>query len=96
MGAGFSSGGSTLPATVKPVLTGLVDIFNLWLREGLTGQPVVVLDVHARDVIQDMGEMGVYQLFAVGTGSPVSAASSAADTRAEPQWRAAALIVTTA
>jgi hypothetical protein len=32
----------------------------------------------------------------VGTGSPVSSARSAAETRAEPQWRAAAHIVTTA
>jgi hypothetical protein len=32
----------------------------------------------------------------VGAGKPVSSASCAADTRAEPQWRAAALIVTTA
>jgi len=32
----------------------------------------------------------------VGTGRRVSSASCAADTRAPPQWRAAALIVTTA
>ena len=36
--------GGTLPATAKPVLTALVDIFNLWLREGLTGLPVQLMD----------------------------------------------------
>ena len=36
--------GSTLPANVKPVLMGLVEVFNLWLREGLTGQPVYWYD----------------------------------------------------
>jgi phospholipase/lecithinase/hemolysin len=39
--------GSTLPANVKPVLTGLVDVFNLWLRDGLTGRPVLWLDTNA-------------------------------------------------
>jgi phospholipase/lecithinase/hemolysin len=39
--------GGTLPASVKPVLTGLIDVFNLWLREGLTGQPVLWIDSHA-------------------------------------------------
>jgi outer membrane lipase/esterase len=38
--------GSTLPAESKPVLTGLVDIFNLWLREGLTGLPVQIADAN--------------------------------------------------
>lgn len=36
--------GGTLPASAKPVLTTLVDTFNLWLREGLTGQPVQLMD----------------------------------------------------
>lgn len=39
--------GSTLPASVKPVLTGLVDLFNLWLTEGLTGQPVRIVDANS-------------------------------------------------
>ena len=39
--------GATLPASARPVLTGLVDIFNLWLREGFTGQPVLWIDAHA-------------------------------------------------
>jgi outer membrane lipase/esterase len=38
--------GSTVPASVRPVLTGLVDIFNLWLREGLTNLPVQLVDAN--------------------------------------------------
>jgi outer membrane lipase/esterase len=37
--------GASLPANVQPVLTGLSEIFNLWLREGLSGQPVQILDI---------------------------------------------------
>jgi outer membrane lipase/esterase len=36
--------GSTLPADAKPVLSALVDTFNLWLQEGLTGAPVKIID----------------------------------------------------
>jgi outer membrane lipase/esterase len=36
--------GGSLPATARPVLTALVDTFNLWLREGLAGQPVKIVD----------------------------------------------------
>jgi outer membrane lipase/esterase len=36
--------GSTLPASARPVLSALVDTFNLWLREGLTGVPVKLID----------------------------------------------------
>jgi outer membrane lipase/esterase len=36
--------GSSVPATAKPVLVGLIDVFNLWLREGLTGQAVLLID----------------------------------------------------
>lgn len=39
--------GGTLPASAKGVLTGLVDTFNLWLRDGLTGQPVLWIDANA-------------------------------------------------
>ncbi len=39
--------GATLPASARPVLTGLVDVFNLWLRDGLTGQPVLWSDARA-------------------------------------------------
>lgn len=36
--------GSTLPANVRPVLTALVDTFNLWLQDGLTGAAVKIID----------------------------------------------------
>ena len=39
--------GNSLPATVKPVLTQLSQTFNLWLRDGLTGQPVQIIDTFA-------------------------------------------------
>lgn len=39
--------GNSLPATVRPVLTDLSQIFNLWLRDGLTNQPVQIIDSFA-------------------------------------------------
>lgn len=36
--------GSTLPANVRPVLSALVDTFNLWLQDGLTGVAVKIVD----------------------------------------------------
>jgi outer membrane lipase/esterase len=39
--------GNSVPASAKPVLTGLSEIFNLWLRDGLTGQPVRFIDTFA-------------------------------------------------
>ena len=39
--------GGSLPANVRPVLTDLSQIFNLWLRDGLTGQPVAIVDTFA-------------------------------------------------
>ncbi|MCY7308033.1 MAG: lipase [Rhodoferax sp.] len=36
--------GNSLPANLRPVLTELSQIFNLWLRDGLTGQPVGIVD----------------------------------------------------
>ena len=39
--------GASLPASVRPVLTVLTDTFNLWLREGLTGQPVQIVSLDA-------------------------------------------------
>ncbi len=36
--------GNSLPATAKSVLTSLSQTFNLWLRDGLTGQPVQIID----------------------------------------------------
>lgn len=41
----LSPEGAELPPQLKPVLTGLSDIFNLWLRDGLTGQPVQIVDI---------------------------------------------------
>ena len=38
--------GATLPAQVRPVLSDLSQIFNLWLREGLKGQPVRIVDTY--------------------------------------------------
>ena len=38
--------GRSLPANVQPVLTDLSQIFNLWLRDGLTGQPVAIIDTY--------------------------------------------------
>ena len=42
----FGAGMATNPATaaIAPVLRALPEAFNLWLREGLTNQPVVLLD----------------------------------------------------
>ena len=39
--------GRSLPANVQPVLTDLSQVFNLWLRDGLTGQPVQIIDTYA-------------------------------------------------
>jgi len=36
--------GNSLPASARTVLTDLSRIFNLWLRDGLTGQPVQLID----------------------------------------------------
>jgi phospholipase/lecithinase/hemolysin len=36
--------GRSLPATAQPVLTQLSEVFNLWLRDALTGQPVQIID----------------------------------------------------
>lgn len=53
--------GSTLPATAKPVLSGLVDTFNLWLRDGLGGQPVRIIDQNApgKDVYANPSRYGL-------------------------------------
>lgn len=53
--------GSTQTAQSRQVLTDLVDVFNLWLREGLTGQPVQIVDANARfrDVYLNPGRYGI-------------------------------------
>lgn len=39
--------GHSVPASARPVLTSLSEIFNLWLRDSLTGQPVQFIDTYA-------------------------------------------------
>ena len=53
--------GSTLPATVRPVLTTLVDTFNLWLLEGVTGLPVQWVDQNTsgKDVYANPSKYGL-------------------------------------
>ena len=52
--------GQAAPAQVRPVLTAMVDIFNLWLREGLTDQPVRLVDANTlfRDAYLNPGKYG--------------------------------------
>lgn len=40
--------GQGLPATARPVLQSLGQTFNLWLRDGLTGQPVLLIDLNTK------------------------------------------------
>ena len=40
-------GKKSVPANARPVLTDLSRSFNLWLRDGLTGQPVQLIDTFA-------------------------------------------------
>ncbi len=39
--------GNSLPASVRPVLTDLSQVFNLWLRDSLANQPVQIIDTYA-------------------------------------------------
>jgi outer membrane lipase/esterase len=39
--------GQSQPAAAQSVLTDLSEVFNLWLRDGLTGQPVQIIDTFA-------------------------------------------------
>jgi outer membrane lipase/esterase len=52
--------GGSLPASVKTVLSGLVDVFNLWLRDGLAGQPVQIVDQNTpgKDVYANPAKYG--------------------------------------
>lgn len=52
--------GKSLPATVQPVLTALSQNFNLWLREGLSGQPVGIIDTFAasKNVLANAAALG--------------------------------------
>jgi outer membrane lipase/esterase len=53
--------GNSLPAEVRPVLTDLSEVFNLWLRDGLTGQPVQIIDTFAlfKDGYQNPAKFGI-------------------------------------
>ena len=53
--------GSTLPANAKPVLSTLVDTFNLWLREAVTGLPVQWIDQNnpGKDVYANPAKYGL-------------------------------------
>ena len=53
--------GSTLPATAKPVLSALVDTFNLWLREGLSDVAVKIIDQNTpgKDVYANPARYGI-------------------------------------
>ena len=53
--------GTSLPADVRPVLSDMSAIFNLWLRDGLTGQPVQLIDAFAlfKDVYADPARYGI-------------------------------------
>jgi phospholipase/lecithinase/hemolysin len=52
--------GSTLPSSARGVLTTLVETFNLWLRDGLTDQPVKIIDqfTKGREVYASPGQFG--------------------------------------
>jgi phospholipase/lecithinase/hemolysin len=53
--------GSTLPAAARPVLTALVDTFNLWLKDSLTGAPVKIIDQNGpgKDVYANPAKYGL-------------------------------------
>ena len=53
--------GQSLPVSSRQVLTTLVDTFNLWLRDGLTNQPVQLVDANAsfKDVYLNPAKYGL-------------------------------------
>jgi outer membrane lipase/esterase len=53
--------GQTIPASARPVMTTLVETFNLWLADGLGGQPVKIVDQFAagRDVYANPARYGI-------------------------------------
>lgn len=52
--------GNSLPAAVRPALTDLSRVFNLWLRDGLNQQPVELVDTFAmfKDVYANPAKYG--------------------------------------
>ena len=59
LGAGLKASPAT--ASAVPVLSGLVDTFNLWLRDSLTDQPVQIVDQNGpgKDVYANPGKYGL-------------------------------------
>ena len=53
--------GASLPADARGVLSTLVDTFNLWLRDGLTGVAVQIVDQNtkAKDITANPGSYGL-------------------------------------
>jgi len=53
--------GNSLPASARPVLTDLSRIFNLWLRDALTNQPVQLIDTFTlfKEVYSNPSKYGV-------------------------------------
>jgi phospholipase/lecithinase/hemolysin len=53
--------GNSLPASARPVLTDLSRIFNLWLRDALTGQPVQLIDTFTlfKQAYQNPSQFGI-------------------------------------
>lgn len=52
--------GNSLPADARSVLTALSQNFNIWLRDGLAGQPVQIIDTFAlfKDAYQNPAKFG--------------------------------------
>ena len=53
--------GSSVPASARPVLTSLSQVFNLWLRDSLTNQPVQFIDTYtlSKDVYANPAKYGI-------------------------------------
>lgn len=53
--------GAPLPDSAKAVLTQMSQIFNLWLREGLTGAPVQIIDTFPmfKNVLANQAALGI-------------------------------------
>jgi outer membrane lipase/esterase len=75
--------GNSLPAEVRPVLTDLSQVFNLWLRDGLTGQPVQIIDTFAlfKDGYQNPAKFGIVNnTVPACDATKISAVTGGADT----------------
>ena len=65
--------GQSVPESARSVLSDLSRLFNLWLADGLTGQPVKVIDVYAiyKQVLADPAALGF-----INTTTPACSASA--------------------